>query len=133
MSEKKSLYLLIYNYNLKNSEITSIFPSGEHAFKILIKYGMFQRHARSLSLVPIGHKYFHSFIHCWSLNATFSNYPSHIEFIVHFRTPFKTLFFSSLVNSGMADKGEDPYQLYVPSLHTEEVVAGNYQGVGLQL
>ena len=35
----------MYKQNLKNSETTSIFPSGEQAFKILIKYGMFQMHA----------------------------------------------------------------------------------------
>ena len=56
-----------------------------------------------------------------------------IEFIVHFRAPFKTLFFSFLVNSRMADTGDDRYQLHVPYLYREGLVAVKYQGVGLQL
>ena len=37
------------------------------------------------------------------------------------------------MNSRIADRGEDPYQLSVPYVYTEEVFAGKFQGVGLKL
>jgi len=86
-----------------------MFLSGEWTFKIFIKYDMVQRHALSPSLVPIDHKYFHSFIHRGCSNVTFPNDLSHIESIVHFPAPFNNMFFSSLMNCRMADRGEDSF------------------------